>query len=431
MVFPQRAGAALILLALACGVRAASLQARIDAAKPGEVLVVEAGDHRGPLVIDKPLTLAGAGWPRIDGGGSGHVIAIRGEGVTVRGCVIKGSGRNLSLDEAGLHVTASKAVIEDNRIEDALHGIYLKKVSGCRISNNVIIGKTSIPPAVPPSNSSIVVDRSEVCATTLNVNKRGNGIHLWNSEENVIEGNTITATRDGMYFSFTNRTAVRDNFIHDVRYGLHYMYSDNNTFENNTFTKNAAGAAIMYSKGLLVRGNRFSANHGFRAYGMLLNSVDATRLEKNAIVGNTVGFYMENCNANVLTGNRVTGNYIAVRLTASSGTNVFSRNVFEGNMHPAELAGQSDSNRWEMGGVGNRWGDAVVVDLDGDGIGDFPHREPDLLSDLRRPFPAAGLLSGSPLLEILRFAHGRAALPDVEGIEDPAPIASGFVHDRR
>jgi nitrous oxidase accessory protein len=209
------------------------------------------------------------------------------------------------------------------------------------------------------------------------------------------------------------------------------MYSDNNTFEGNVFADNAAGAAIMHSKGLLVRDNEFTANRGFRAYGMLLNAVDATRIEENRILGNTVGIYMENSNANTLLGNEIANNYIGLRLTASSDANRFSRNQFAGNMHPAELAGQSNSNRWAVAGVGNHWGGTDPVDLDRDGIGDLPHREPDLLGNLRRPFPLAGLLSGSPALGLLRFAHERVALPGIQAIEDASPLTSAYPNDRR
>ncbi len=431
MALAQRTAVALIAAALAIAARAGELQQRVEAAAPGSVLTVEAGTYEGPLIIGKPLTLSGRGFPRIDGGGAGNVISIRAANVTVRGFVIANSGTNLTKDNAAIHVSGDHALITGNRIVDSLHGVYLKKVSGCRVAGNTITGKTTLPPPVKPASETIVADSAELCAMPLNINSRGNGIHLWNCEENVIEDNTITETRDGIYFSFSNNTQVRRNTIRGVRYGLHYMYSDNNTFEGNVFTDNAAGAAIMYSKGLLVRDNDFSANRGFRAYGMLLNSVDATRIEGNRIVGNTVGVYMENSNANTLLGNEIVANYIGLRFTASSDANRFSRNVFAGNMHSVELAGQSGSNRWSIAGVGNRWEGSEPLDLDRDGIGDLPHREPDLLGNLRRPFPLAGLLSGSPALGLLRFAHERVALPGIQAVEDAAPLTPAFSDDRR
>jgi len=425
MVFTKGKTLLLTVTFLALNAQGSELQERIDAAAPGDVLEISAGDYEGSLVIEKPLKLIGNNFPHISGGGEGSVITVRADDVEIRGFHISGSGVNLSKDQAGVHVTGERVTIASNRIDDVLHGIYLKKAVGFRVSGNEIHGKTTLPPVERPDSEAIASDGAEYCAP-LNVNSRGNGIHLWNSSGGELDGNTITDTRDGMYFSFTNDTKVRANRIRGVRYGLHYMYSDNNDFEGNTFADSAAGAAIMYSKNLIIRGNRFIANRGFRAYGMLLNSVDNTRIEGNFLNNNTVGIYLENNNNNVLTGNRIANNYIGVRMTASSNDNAFSENRFSGNMHPAELAGQNESNRWAIDGVGNHWQNAAPVDLNGDGIGELPHREVDLLGNMRRDLPMIGLLSGSPGLKLLEFGERHIAAPDADAILDPAPLTTGY-----
>lgn len=430
MVFTQRTIFGLTTLLLlskpALGSDLSALQARIQAAEPNSTILVESGVYEGDIVIDKPMILTGRGWPVIKGSGKGKVVSIKAEGVTFSGFVVTGSGSNLSEDQAGIHVTANRAVVSENEIRDSLHGIYLRKVKHCQVLRNKISGKTSLPPPINPGSEKIVSDSPDLCAAELNINERGNGIHLWNSEENVVEENAIEGTRDGIYFSFTNHTAVRRNHISNVRYGLHYMYSDNNTFEHNTFSNNVAGAAMMFSKGLVIRENQFTASRGFRGYGMLLNSVDASRLERNCFNGNTVGIYLENSNGNVLEGNQIVRNYVGIRLTSSSDLNRFTLNRFTDNMHPAELAGQRESNRWSAAGVGNYWANATPLDIDQNQIGDLKHREPDLLGRLRRPMPAVGLLSGSPALGLLRFAHTRAALSQIQAIVDPNPLAPGY-----
>ena len=232
---------------------------------------------------------------------------------------------------------------------------------------------------------------------------------------------------DGIYFSFTDNSRVENNWIHHVRYGLHYMYSDTNFFENNTFSDNAAGAAIMFSKDLIVRGNRFISNRGHRAYGLIFQSSDHSRLERNEIRENAVGLSFNQCNNNEVTGNRVAQNYIGLRFGSNSDGNRFSENVFLRNLHPVET-GASDvsGNPWAINGVGNSWEGDVELDLDHDGINDVPHRELDLLGILRRDFPTIAFLSDSPALKLLRFAHQRAIIPGASSIEDPAPLTSRF-----
>ena len=58
------------------------LAAAIAGAEPGDVLILAPGLHRGPVVIDKPLTLDGQGKARIDAGGQGSVITVGTNGKT-------------------------------------------------------------------------------------------------------------------------------------------------------------------------------------------------------------------------------------------------------------------------------------------------------------------------------------------------------------
>jgi nitrous oxidase accessory protein len=415
-----------LALCVATSAHGVTLQERIDAAEPNDTIRVETGLHAGAIVINKPLTLIGDQGAEIRGNGAGKVVTIAADDVTVSGLRLTGSGLNPSEDDAAVFVTGNRATIENNTIANSLHGIYLKKVSGARILDNRIEGKTTIAASTEPVEKG-VGQSAENCDTTLVANRRGNGIHQWNCEGNLIRGNDISETRDGIYFSFTNNSRVENNVVHHTRYGLHYMYSDGNIFENNTFRENAAGAAIMFSKDLIVRGNRFVNNRGHRAYGLIFQSSDRSTLAQNEISENAVGLSFNQCNANRITGNRVTQNYIGLRFGSNSDDNRFTENIFVRNLHPVETGGSTGSgDKWAVNGVGNRWEGVTEFDLDHDGVNDLPHRELDLFGILRRDFPPVAFLSDSPALKLLRFAQQRAALPGVSSIEDPSPLTSRF-----
>ena len=405
---------------------AATLQQRIDAAAPNEIIRVEAGVHAGAIKINKPLTLIGDPGAEIRGNGSGKVVTIAANDVTVSGLRITGSGLQLFDDDAAVFVIGNRAKIENCTIADSLHGVYLKNVSRAQILNNRVQGKTTLAASTEPVEKGIG-QSAENCDTTLVANRRGNGIHQWNCEGNLIRGNEISDARDGIYFSFTNNSRVENNLIHRVRYGLHYMYSDANIFENNTFTENAAGAAIMFSKNMVVRGNRFVSNRGYRAYGLIFQSSDNSRLEQNEISENAVGLSFNQCNQNEVVGNRVSRNYIGLRFGSNSDGNRFTENIFTGNLHPIET-GASDvsGSSWMVNGIGNSWDTELELDLDRDGIIDLPHRELDLFGILRRDFPSIAFLSESPAVKLLRFANERAVIPGMSSIEDPAPLTSQF-----
>ena len=403
-----------------------ALRARLAAAAPGDTIHVAAGRYEGPFVIDRPLTLIGHGHPLLVGDRKTHVVAVRAADVTIEGFEIRGSGLDLSLDHAGVHVMDGPRVrIRDNRIIENLHGVYVRHADGARIEGNTILGlapdgaaRETVDPLAPLPKPG----EGELCAAPENQNRRGNGVHIWNSIGHTIAGNVIRDTRDGIYFSFVDRTTVRDNDIARVRYGLHYMYSDENTFEANVFSDNAAGAALMYSKGLTLTRNRFVANRGVRAYGLVLQSVDDTEVSANEISGNTLGIFLENGHANRVLRNRIAGNHVGIRVSDSSDANVFAGNRFTGNIHPVETTGDNASNQWAAGGRGNHWDGASDLDLDGNGIADLPHRELDLFGGLRHELPAIGLLAGSPAERLLRFVHARLAIPGAAGIVDPAPL---------
>ncbi len=415
-----------ITLCLTLDAGAATLQERLDAAASGDVIRVKAGVHSAPIIITKSLTLIGEPGAEIRGNGLGKVITVAADNVVIHDLRITGSGLRLSDDDAAVFVTGNHAIIRNCVIADSLHGIYLKKVSGAQILDNRIQGKTNIAQSTEPVEKEIG-QSVENCDTTLVANRRGNGIHQWNSEGNLIRGNEISDTRDGIYFSFTNNSRVEKNLITHARYGLHYMYSDGNTFENNTFAENAAGAAIMFSKEMVVRANRFVNNRGYRAYGLIFQSSDNSRLEQNEISENAVGLSFNQCNQNRISGNRVTLNYIGLRFGSNSDGNRFTENIFTGNLHPIETGASDVSGSfWAIHGVGNLWDTELNLDLDRDGVVDLPHRELDLFGILRRDFPAIAFLSGSPAVKLLRFTNERAVIPGMSSIEDPAPLTSDF-----
>jgi nitrous oxidase accessory protein len=400
------------------------LRRALDEAVPGAVIEVPEGRYVGPFTINKTLTLRGRNAVLV-GDGKTHVVAVRAPGVTIEGFEIRESGIDLLKDHAGVHVMSPRVTVRANRILDCLHGIYIRGGDGARVEDNTIVGRTEPAgdaEAVNPLEAGLKPGEGEVCAVPREQNLRGNGVHIWGSVGHAIERNLIRETRDGIYFSFVDDSTVRGNDIAQVRYGLHYMYSDSNRFEGNVFRDNAAGAALMYSKQLTLEGNRFVSNRSHRAYGLLLQSVDETTISANEIAGNTMGLFVENGHGNRVLDNRIAGNHVGIRISDSSDANAFAGNQFVGNIHPVETTGHNGSNRWSIDGRGNQWDGALRIDLDGNGVGDLPHRELDLFGELRRPFPVIGLLAASPGERLLRIVHGRLALPGAPGIVDPAPV---------
>jgi len=398
------------------------LRAALAHAAPGATIDVPAGFYQGPFTIDRAVRLRAAGPAHIHGDGRTHTIAVRADDVTLDGFEISGSGLDLTQDHAAVHVSGARAVVVNNRIHDALHGIYVRQGEAARIEGNHITGTRTIEQPVDPLAAAGKPGEGELCEVALNQNLRGNGIHIWNASHHVVARNTIRDTRDGVYFSFVDDSDVRGNDIEGVRYAVHYMYSDGNRFEDNVFRDNAAGAALMSSNHILLRRNQFLSNRGHRSYGLLLQTVDDSTLEANRIDGNTVGVFIESGHGNRFIDNRIERNHIGIHVSDSSDANQFSGNRFVGNLHTVETSGANAASQWTIDGRGNYWDGAVAIDLDRNGIADVPHRELDLFGGLRRDMPTVGLLGGSPAERLLRFVHTRLALPGLPGVVDRAPL---------
>jgi nitrous oxidase accessory protein len=377
--------------------QASPLQARIDAARPGDTIVVPPGTYEGDLVLDRPIRLIGIGRPRLVGSGEGSVVRIRADEVTIAGFDIDGrSGGDLARDSAGVHVSSSRVRVEDCRIERTLFGVYFREAHGgvverCRIEG--IRGKDA--------------------------GEKGSGIHVWNTRGFRLIGNEIRDVRDGFYIQSSSEGLVAGNEARDLRYGLHYMFSDDNVFEDNLFANGAAGTAIMYSRRIAFRRNRFIHNRGFASVGLLFKTCDDVVAEDNLIADNARGIFLEDSRRNLFRRNIVAASDIAIVLYDSVAENRFEGNAFVANMTPLWLVGKRTDTRFD----GNYWSGNDEPDLDGDGRSDRPYRLTSVFDHFRGNLTAADLFSAGFAGTALGVAE--ATFPVLEPVRavDASPLA--------
>jgi nitrous oxidase accessory protein len=373
------------------------LQARIDAARPGDRIVVPAGTYQGDLIIDRAIALIGEGAPLLLGSGTGSVVRVRAAGAMVSGFRIDGrGGGDLGRDASGIHVAAAGVRISDCEIRNTLFGIYLREAHGAIVDGCRIAG---VPGREP----------GEI----------GSGIHIWNTNGFTITGNDINHTRDGIYIQSSHQGAVRGNRARDLRYGLHYMFSDDNVFEDNTFATGAAGTALMYSRRITFRRNRFVHNRGFASVGLLLKACDDVVAEDNLIADNARGIFLEGSYRNRFRRNIVAMSDQAIVLYDSSHENIFEGNAFVANFTPLALSGRRTDTRFD----GNYWSDHVEPDLDGDGVAERPYRLANVFDHFRGNLTAADLFARGPAARALGAAEQAFPVLDAIPVVDARPLA--------
>jgi nitrous oxidase accessory protein len=361
----------------------ATIGAALLAARPGDRIEVAPGTYRENLAIEvEGVELVGRGGPVVAGSGRGDVVRVVADGATVRGFAVRGSGDTMMTSDAGIKVLGDRVTIAGNRLADNLFGVYLDRCREALIEGNEITGRAEV-----------------------DVGRRGAGIHFFDAHDNVVRGNRVAFVRDGVYFDHSDRNTLEDNEFHHLRYGVHYMYCEDNRFFRNVFRDSVAGVAIMYSERVTFSDNRILDNReGFHAFGLLLKDARDSVAERNVIVNNGSGIFLDGSHRNRFEHNLVAYNDAGVVLYASSLDNAFADNDFVGNLATLRTVGRAEAD-WSPDGRGNHYSDYGGYDLDGDGRGDAPHRLQDAFEVL---------VGNHPLLQVFLSSAAAGALAAAE-----------------
>lgn len=382
-----------------------SLQDAVAAATPGQEILVRGGIHPGGLVITTPITLTGIDNPVIDGQDAGSLILATGVDITIDGFTLRNTGSNHDREDAAILVEGGRATIVNNRIENALFGIYLKIAHGSEIRNNIVLSKQT------------------------DIAMRGDGIKIWYSDDVVVFGNQASDGRDIILW-YSNRGIVESNSFDRQRYGLHLMFSNDTLVQGNSLDANSVGLFIMYSRNPTVIGNTMSNNHGPSGAGIGLKDVDYAVVEANRFVNNQVGAQIDTSPRefgieNYWIDNVFAFNDTGIALQPSVHHNTFTGNNFIDNgQHVSIIGGGQLSNvSWASNSRGNYWSDYAGFDANRDGIGDVPYRTQRLFDSLLDEEPQLRLFLFSPAEMAIDFAA--RALPSVRPqvkLEDPSPL---------
>lgn len=391
-----------VSLCCVMGLSAQPLTLQIAATKPGDTLFLTGLYKAHNIHISKPITIIGKD-AVIDGQHKGSVFLITSDSVELSGLKIKNVGHSYTQDHAGIKVSnASHITLQNNHIDQAFFGVYLERSEQVSVIGNTIRGAA----------------RSQSYS--------GNGIHVWNCKELLIQNNTVNGLRDGIYFEFVHNSHIENNQSHDnLRYGLHFMFSNHNTYSNNVFTKNGAGTAVMFSNHIQMRRNRFSQNWGSHAYGLLLKEVNDLIVEENVFENNTIGINAEGLNRIAYQSNVFQDNGWAVKFRGACTGNRFEKNNFIDNAFDISYTGPVHDNLF----VNNYWSRYQGYDLNKDKIGDVPYRPVKLFSVIINKTPESLVLLKSLFVALLNHSEQVSPIFTPSSLEDSQPALSPFSYD--
>ncbi|WP_316204825.1 nitrous oxide reductase family maturation protein NosD [Bradyrhizobium sp. SZCCHNS3004] len=416
------------------------LQAVLESASEGDEVRLAAGTYRGPLHLTRRITLSGAPGVVVRGTGRGSVITVSAPGAIVRGLEVRGSGRSLEGMDSGMFIeqSARGAVVEDNRLEDNLFGMYLHGAPDAVVRRNVVVGLRQA-----------------------RTSEAGNGITVWNAPGAKVIDNDFRYGRDGIFAITSRNNVFSGNRFRDLRFGVHYMYANEGEITNNVSKGNIIGYAFMFSNHLIVRNN--ISDHD-RDRGILFNAANDSEITDNTVIGGLqsaerwatsdnrtaeegvpqsvagapaaskaerIGpekcVFIYNTNKNRIARNWFEGCEIGVHFTAGSERNEITGNAFVNNSNQVKYVGTRHLD-WSENGRGNYWSDNPAFDLNGDGVADTAYRPNDMIDRVLWTAPAAKLLINSPAVQVIRWAQAQfpALLPG--GVIDSHPLMSPPAH---
>ncbi len=353
-----------------------NIQACIDTASPKDTLRFNEGVYFvHDIRITMPLTVVGVKNAILDGSGKYEIFTISHHSVTVSGLTFRNAGYSSMNDFAAIKIIdAADILIENNIITDAYFAIHLSNSTRCVVRNNQIRGRG------------------------ISEQLNGNAIHAWKCNQLLIENNTVSHHRDGIYLEFVTHSVIRHNTsTQQLRYGLHFMFSNDDEYTQNTFTNNGAGVAVMYSRRVKMSENIFQDNWGPSAYGLLLKDIVDSEIRENRFEANTKGIHMEGSNRINILNNSFKDNGWGLVIQASCMDNLFTHNNFINNSFDVSTNGHVTLNRFEN----NYWDEYEGYDLNRNGVGDIPYHPLSLFAMMIEENPAILILIKSFMMQML------------------------------
>lgn len=374
--------------------RAGELARAIAAAQAGDRLLLAAGLHSGPVDITMPLSLVGEDGAHIDAGAEGSVVLVDAPDVTVANLVLTGSGNSHDAIDSGVKLTANatRAIVRNNVLTGNLYGIDIHGARDARVTGNDITGRE---------------DRR--------MNRRGNGVYVWNAPGAIVKNNSFRFGRDGIFVNASRGNEFSGNRFENLRFAIHYMYANDSVVSGNISIGNDLGYAIMFSDRVTIRNNISIRD---REHGIMLNYANNSVIEGNAVIaGGEKCLFVYNANKNAITGNRIEACPIGIHFTGGSARNQISGNAFVANRTQIKFV-STRQHIWS----GNYWSDHAAYDINGDGIADQPFRPNDAIDHILWTQPSAKLLIGSPAIQLIRWAQQNFPALRPGGVIDDRPL---------
>ncbi len=363
----------------------ATIQAAVDAAVPGDVVLVDDGTYVENVVVSQRVTLRSVDFAE-HGENDGAVLDA--SGAATSGILVLGAGTIVE----GFTVVGAAG----NEFLGWPAGIEVAGAAGCRVANNRCgvnwSQRNDLGIALRRADDTVVVG-NEVAFGIHGVwvedsargEIRGNDIH-----DHIVEANSSGLWLSGQSIktaSTTDGNLVAENHVHGNNVGVYlYLAATHTTVTANTIADGYVGVLVFEGCAHAVIAGNTVRNCGGR--GIHLNGAHHATVVGNVVADNGVGIWLgfippvdEGCDHGFVLLNSITGSATdGLRISAEADENRICLNDFADNATNVEAAAavwltpgpvsyfHGGANHG--GRLGNHHDTYAGEDLDGDGVGD-------------------------------------------------------------
>ncbi len=330
------------------------IQDAINAANPGDMIIVNSGTYHESIFVHRQVTLQGrdngSGLPVIEGDWIGDVVQLLTDGIVLDGFNITNSvpwWRSPS-DQACVKIKSNNNVVKNVEV----HGCY----NGMRLEN---AGNNNIQYSTVASNYNGIYLTSSSNSNTLegnNVNSNNNyGVYLGGSDSNKLYQNDVSGNFIGGYLDSSSNNEIKSSiFSSNTFQGIYLSSSNNNLIENVTAVSNSGeGALLLSSSGNELKSGTFNSNS---LQGIHLRSSDSNTITDNIISFNTQpGIQVDTSHNNIISSNKAFQNLHGIYLSLST-YNIVKNNNLNNNQKGLSLSYADDNTIISNNITDNDWG---------------------------------------------------------------------------
>ena len=326
-----------------------SIQAAVDAADLGDIIVVRDGTYTENINVYKRLTIKSENGSEncivLAENPNDHVFKVTTNYVNISGFTIEDASFGCGILLTGVNLTGvNNCSISTNIVSGNSQGIYLTNSIQNIIANNTVKNNSASGISLMGSNDNRITDNiasnhvnyhgivlslssnNEIRNNIANSN-HFNGIGLWkSSDENIIANNT--AKYNGMYgfllkYSNDNKIIANNTAEHNGNSGISLTNSNNNEIRNNIANSNIFNGIYLNNS----NDNRITDNNASNTLNW--DGISLSSSNNNEVRNNVANF----------------NNYNGIVLWISSNKNIVANNTAKHNGDFGIIANSNNNNR--------------------------------------------------------------------------------------